>query len=243
MKENRQAFTHLVRFELFRTFSTLYGLLYVFFGILFPVFLYITTFQSFSASSIPSLGFLAFLVPIMLPLFSQIGSSGTAYFFSSDRANGVYEYLLASKTVKVSDVFLSHSVSGIITTSLILGVNLAIFYGANLVRSLILPWDVTEFIIIFTVPISYFSSLISILSMLTWASLTKRYPGVNAPGGIGTIIGVIPVLVFFILVNKYLWFQENIMFAGKIFSLILGIILVILTVTVIRLMSNERMLP
>lgn len=243
MKENSNAFRYLIRFEVSRTFSTIYGLIYVFIGLLIPFLLYIITFQSFSASSFPSLGFPVFLVPIMLPLFSQIGSSGTAYLFSTDRANGVYEYLLASKTVKVSDIFMTYSISGIITVSVILGVNLATFYGAYLIQSSAIPWEVTEFIIIFTVPISYFSTLISILSMLTWASLTKRYPGVNAPGGIGTIIGVVPVMVFFILIFKYLWFQENIMFAGQIFSVIIGIIFVILTVTVIRLMSNERMLP
>ena len=243
MKETYSAFRYFIRFEILRAFSTVYGLMYVFLGILIPLILYISTFQPLSASSLPSLGFLLFLVPIMLPLFSQIGSSGTAYLFSSDRANGVYEYLLASKTVKVSDIFMTYSISGIIITSVILGVNLAIFYGSDSIRFLTVPWEVTEFIIIFTVPISYFSTLISILSMLTWASLTKRYPGVNAPGGIGTIIGMIPVLVFFILIMKYLWFQENIIFAGEMFSVILGVIFVILTVTVIRLMSNERMLP
>ena len=243
MKENSNAFKYLIRFGILRTFSTVYGLIYIFMGILIPLLFYISTFQSFSASSLPSLGFLVFLFPIMLSLFSQIGSSGTAYLFSSDRANGVYEYLLASKTVKVSDIFMTYSISAIVITSLILGVNLAIFYGVDLIRSSSIPWDITEFVIIFTVPMSYFLTLISILSMLTWASLTKRYPGVNAPGGIGTIIGIIPVMVFLMLVIKYLWFQENIMFVGQIFSIILGIIFVVLTVTVIRLMSNERMLP
>ncbi len=74
MKETSAAFRYFIRFEILRAFSTVYGLMYVFLGILIPLILYISTFQPLSASSLPSLGFLLFLVPIMLPLFSQIGS-------------------------------------------------------------------------------------------------------------------------------------------------------------------------
>ena len=40
-----------------------------------------------------------------------------------------------------------------------------------------------ELIGVFSVPVAYVSSLISILAMLTWVSMSKTYPGVNAPGG------------------------------------------------------------
>ena len=71
--------------------------------------------------------------------------------------------------------------------------------------------------------------------------MSKVYPGVNAPGGLGSIIGIIPPLVFLIVIVRIVRPSDLLLIAG-LFSVSLFIILILLLVVVIKRMSNERML-
>jgi hypothetical protein len=97
-------------------------------------------------------------------------------------------------------------------------------------------------VLVYAIPVAYFTSLISILTILTWSSLAKRYPGVNSPGGIGTVIGVVPSIVFLFVGVESGLFLGNIGLIGGLFSVVVFAAFVGLLTVVVRLMSNERML-
>jgi hypothetical protein len=98
-----------------------------------------------------------------------------------------------------------------------------------------------EFFVVFSIPVAFISALLSILAMLSWTAMSKVYPGVNAPGGIGSVIGIIPAVVFLVLIIRIIKPSDIILVAG-LYSLSLFVILFLLLMVVIRRMSNETML-
>ena len=233
----------LTSFNLSRAFKSLYGLIYLSIGIVIPVILTVTLSFSLKTLVSSSIGFSLVLetIPSFIPISATIGGIGIAYLFSTDRSNGVYEYLIATGKIRIKDIFLSFSLVTVAIISILLAIDIAaisllIFFTAPSVLGTIL-----QFFAVFSIPVAYISSLLSILAMLSWTAMSKVYPGVNAPGGIGSIIGTIPPLVFLIAIVQIVRPSDLLLIAG-LYSVSLFIILILLLVVVIKRMSNERML-
>lgn len=231
----------LIRFNLGRAFTSVYGLAYMIMGLVMPIAMIFLMLRSnqLAESGVASL-ILYVTIPAFLPLFATIGSIGVTYLFSTDRSNGVYEYLIATRRIKIRDIFVSYAVADAVIVSVILGIDVSVLYVYANMQFGGMVSGIMKMLAVFSIPVAYFSSLISDLAMLTWSSLSKTYPGVNSPGGIGTIIGVIPPMVFLLIgetsrgLNQY---QLGAVFSGAVF-----VIFVLLLFVVIRKMSNERMI-
>lgn len=234
----------LTRFGLYRAFTSVYGLIYLVIGLAIPLFFVFSLTRSMGDLTGSGAGSLIVVqvLPTLLPLFATVGGLGVVYLFSTDRSNGVYEYLVATRKIKVRDIFISYSMVEAVAVSIILGINIAIecalFYG----NGTAFLTSFLKLVLIFSIPVAFFSSLISVMAMLTWSSLSKRYPGVNAPGGIGSVIGVIPPLVFLMLGLQSDLVLGNIYLLAGVFSIAMFVIFVVMLVVITRLMSNERML-
>ena len=233
----------LTSFNLSRAFKSLYGLIYLSIGIIIPVILTVTLSFSLKTLVNSSIGFSVVLenIPSFIPIAATIGGMGVAYLFSTDRSNGVYEYLIATGKIRIKDIFLSFSLVTVAIISILLAIDIAaisllIFFTVPSVLGTIL-----QFFAVFSIPVAYISALLSILAMLSWTAMSKVYPGVNAPGGIGSIIGIILPLVFLIVIVRIVRPSDLLLIAG-LFSVSLFIILILLLVVVIKRMSNERML-
>ena len=108
------------------------------------------------------------IIPAILPLTATIGGMGVTYLFSTDRSNGVYEYLIATGKIKIRDIFLSFSIVTISLISIILGIDIATIMVIVHLMVPSIAGTMLELIGVFSVPVAYVSSLISILAMLTW---------------------------------------------------------------------------
>jgi len=233
----------LVRFNLRRTFTSVYGLLYLIIGIVIPVAVAYPIASSIGNSpGVTGVPLVSSLIPALLPMFATVGSMGVAYLFSSDRSNGLYEYLLATRRIKISDIFISYAVIDSIVVTVVLGLDLPIIYIILALRAPLLLHGFFILLLVYSIPVAYFVSLISVLAMLTWSSLSKRYVGVNSPGGIGSVIGVIPSILFIFLGIGSGLFSNDIDLLGGIFSIVVFAIFIVILVVVVKLMSNERML-
>lgn len=233
--------TLLLRFGLYRAFTSVYGLMYLAIGAIIPLVPILSITLSTDGIS-GGASILTSFLPALIPVFATIGGLGVAYLFSTDRSNGVYEYMIATRKIRIKDIFISYSAVEAVTVSIILGITLSLVY---VLLSLQNPASVSPFfklVLLFSVPVAYFSSLISVMAMLTWSSLSKRYPGVNAPGGVGSIIGVIPPLVFLVAVARSGIFVGDIDLVGGIFSIVMFVIFIALLLVVTKTISNERML-
>lgn len=232
----------LFRFVLKRAFTSVYGLMYIIIGTALPLVmlvLLITSLGSLPSGSGVS-GTLMHYVAAFVPLFSSIGVIGVTYMFSTDRSNGLYEYLIATRRVRVKDIFIGYSMVVVVVVTIIMGIALAVStLLVNFEESAYLT-PFLEMMAVFSIPVAYFSSLIATIAMLTWTSLSTTFPGVNAPGGIGSILGIIPPLAYMFVgplisgLNPYV--------LGGIFSAGVFGVFAVLLVVVIRGISNETML-
>ncbi len=239
----RSGISVMIRFNLRRTFTSVYGWIYLVIGMALPiVFTVIFSSEIGKQPGVTQVPIISSIIPALLPMFATLGSIGVAYLFSTDRSNGVYEYLIATRKIKISDIFVSYSLIDAVIVSLVLGVDLLIIYIVLMLKAPSLLHGLFLLVLVYSIPVAYFASLISVLAMLTWSSLSKRYPGVNSPGGIGSLIGIIPPLLFlFVGVDSRL-FKGNLDLIGGLFSIAVFAAFVIILVVVTKLMSNERML-
>lgn len=254
---NINGFSVLLKFNVLRSLKSSYGLLYLSMGIILPVFIVsVLLFLGGTHTSVgiartqgPTIGisnpkFYLVLteLPSILPMFAIVGSVGATYLFSSDRSNGVYEYLIATRKIRVKDVFLSNVASVVISVSIILGIDLLIIFSIVYLKADVIFGDMFKLIVLLTIPLSYFCALISALAILTWASLSKRYVGVNSPGGIGVMIGVVPVLVYLIANSLGFIPATNMDLFGGLYSLSILAAFVLFLAIVLRKISNESLL-
>lgn len=241
--ESRSGAVLLVIFNIRRTFTTVFGLFYIIIGIALPIAITIPISSAIgNQKGITQVPIAFSLIPAILPMFAVIGSMGVAYFFSTDRSNGLYEYLIATRKINISDIFLSYSIIDAIIVSVILGVDLAIIYIILTLKAPSLLHGLLMLVIVYSIPVAYFASILSVLAMLTWSSLSKKFAAVNAPGGIGSVIGLIPPVVFLLVGVDSRIFAGNLDLIGGLFSIVIFGAFIILLIVVLKLMSSERML-
>ncbi|MGI0080406.1 MAG: hypothetical protein ACRECH_12375 [Nitrososphaerales archaeon] len=141
------------------------------------------------------------LYPIISPLFAVIGSLGALIVFGSDKAKGVYEYLIAYG-VNPSSIFWSVVVSAIGLTTIALGVTIPIVTVALIVLNKSIPFEFVELVLIYTIPLSYTVTMFTTMIGMIWSSLTTRRMRVNSPVGLAPIFGIIPLLIVLVVSER-----------------------------------------
>jgi hypothetical protein len=173
------------------------------------------------------------LYPIISPLFSVIGSLGALMIFASDKAKGVYEYLI-SYGVNTSTIFWSTVLSGLGLVTIVLGVSLAVVTSVLAALNGSIPFQYVELVLIYTIPLSYSVTMFTTIIGMIWSSLTTRRAGVNSPVGLAPIFGMIPILFVLVL-------SESIP-SRYLTPLVAGIsLLLVLLVAVLIAVSNRKL--
>ena len=242
---DRLAISVLIKLNLFRTFRSAYGLIYFFLPLLLLLSFVVLNF--FLIGLIPQTNNLSkyaivTILPYFISLFSAIGSMGVAYFFSLDRSGGFYEYLIGGRKCTFKAILLSFAISEIIVITVLLSIELAVTFELLLQ---VAPGMISQeftLIAVFTIPVSYLSSILMMLALISWTSMSKIYPGVNAPGGLGTIVGVIPSVIFFLLITGSVIPVNHITRYSSLYSIAIMIITLGIFVAVFKRISNERLL-
>lgn len=177
------------------------------------------------------------IFPFFSPLFTVIGSMGALMIFASDKAKGVYEYLI-SYGVETSSIFWSIIISAVGLVTIVLGVSIPIVTAVLLALNHTLPFQYVELILIYTVPLSYAASIFMTMIGMLWASLTTRRTGVNSPVGLAPIFGILPVMVVFLL-SETIGSNYLVLLAGG-FSLALILVVALMIAVANGKMVRER---
>ncbi len=252
---NRSINVILLNLHLRRIFRTPYGVMYIVLALFLEIFIVLSlsflnpTPQS-AGNALSSEGFLGInsielyiletTYPYLLPLFAVLGSTGATYFFSSDRSSGVYEYLLSTSKVKIGQIYLSYIIATVMVSTII--ISAGIIFAVSMVYAVGDGFQMflIDLFLVYSIPLTYVSSMLSSIMILSWASMSKTYPGVNAPGGIGAIVGLVPSL-FFLFVHMEIPVQSLYLYSSFYVLGIFGIFLIIF-ITAARRISNERMI-
>jgi hypothetical protein len=245
----------LIRLELARMLKTSYGLMYMGISVGLSAFIIIInillgpTPQTAAAAksgeallglSNPASYVLVTIYPYILPIFTILGAAGVTYFFSGDKSWGFFEYLMGSLKVKVGMIYFSYILTTLVIIATLITVNTSVTFIAIYLYIGSIPSFFIDIILVYTIPITVISSLISVLAMLTWSSLSKSYPGINSPGGTGTLLGIVPILGFLFLSFKigvtYLLIVSAVYVTG------IALVFIFFFMVTVRKMANERMI-
>ncbi len=178
------------------------------------------------------------LVPFLLPLMTVISSTGVTYFISIDRTNGVYEYLMGSLKVRIRDIYFSFIIADLSFIALTLAIDVPVSLFVFYLVSGYIPSYFISLILIYSIPTAFLSSLLGVLAILNWSAMSKMYPGINAPGGIGTIVGFVGPVAFLLFDTV----KGGGLLDSALFTGIMGCIFLIVLYISVKGVSNEKML-
>jgi hypothetical protein len=182
------------------------------------------------------------LYPIILPTFISVGSVGGLMIFQSDKAKGVYEYLIAYG-INTSSIFWSIVVASIGLVSIILVGSIA---GAAAVMfaegEAVFPFATIRLLLFFTIPLSYAAVIFMSMAGMVWSSLATRRPGINSPVGPAIFIGIAPSLIVFFVSARMGMTTDNLVYLAVGVSALLAALAGLMTVVSTRKMVRERFL-
>lgn len=178
------------------------------------------------------------IYPLLLPLTTIIGATGALMVFSSDKAKGVYEYLIAYG-VNPSTIFWSVVVASIGLVSIILIVSVPVAAIVFALLGLALPSTFNELLILYSIPLSFTSTAFMTMAGMIWQSLSTRRAGLNSPVGAAPVLGIVPVMTVFLL--SLLLHADLILLVGAV-SLAVLVSLGVMTGVANKKMQRERFL-
>jgi hypothetical protein len=245
----------LIKLELERMLKTSYGLIYIGISVGLSIFIIMInlllgpTPQTAAAAkpgeallglSNPASYVLVAIYPYILPLFTIMGAAGVAYFFSGDKSWGFFEYLMGSLKVKVGMIYFSYILTTLAIMAILVTVNVSVAILAIYFYIGSIPSFFNDILLVYSIPITFISALISVLAMLTWSSLSKSYPGINSPGGIGTILGIVPILGFLFI--SFEIGVSHLLVVSALYVTGIALIFIFFFMIAVRKMANERMI-
>ncbi|MGI0091584.1 MAG: YhfC family glutamic-type intramembrane protease [Nitrososphaerales archaeon] len=171
--------------------------------------------------------------PIISPLFAVIGSLGALMIFASDKAKGVYEYLIAYG-VNTSSIFWSIILSAVGMATIVLAVSLPVVTGILIALNGSVPSEFIELVLIYTIPLAYAVTMFTAIIGMVWSSLTTRRAGVNSPVGLAPVFGIVPIVIVLLV-------SESI--PPRYLTLLVGVVALalVLLVTVLISVSSKKM--
>jgi hypothetical protein len=138
------------------------------------------------------------IFPLLSPLLTVVGALGALMIFASDKAKGVYEYLI-SYGVDTSTIYWSIIISAAGLVTIVLGISVPVVTMVLFAINRSLPFQYVELILVYTIPLSYAATIFMTMVAMIWTSLTTRRTGMNSPVGIAPLFGILPVVVVLLL--------------------------------------------
>ena len=138
---------------------------------------------------------------LVVPLAAVMGSLGGLMIFASDKAKGVYEYLIAYG-VNISSIFWSIVLATVGLVSLVLVISVSSTFAILLALGAPISYSFVEILIFYSIPISYTGAMFMSMAGMIWTSLATRRSGLNSPVGAAPMLGIAPILVVLILSSK-----------------------------------------
>lgn len=179
------------------------------------------------------------LPALSIPIGVLIGSLGALMVFASDKAKGVYEYLIAYG-VNVSGIFWSIVLATVGLVSIILLISVSMVVGVMAALGVPITYTFVELLLYYVIPISYSSTMFMSMAGMLWTSLTTRRAGLNSPVGAAPILGLAPMLVVIFLSGR-VGPGNFVLLAGSVSIILLILVALIIGVSE-RKMVRERFL-
>lgn len=177
--------------------------------------------------------------PLELPLFAVTGSLGGLMTFTSDRAKGVFEYLIAYG-IRPRTLFFDGLLSTAALVSIILGCSLVIGLGAATVQGIGLTLGLAKSILLYTIPMGFAGALFTAAVGMIWSSISSPRTGFNSPIGLAPMIGVGPTVLVLIVAEAAPPSEFYYVTTGAAIA-ILAVVAGLLSASA-RLMGRERFL-
>ncbi len=190
------------------------------------------------ASAHPSVAFTK-TFPLEIPLFAALGSMGGLMTFTSDRTKGVFEYLIAYG-IRPRALFANGLLSTAAMASIILGLSLLVGLGAATYRGVSFDFDFIQSIALYTVPMTYASSLFVATVGMIWSSISTPRMGMNSPVGLAPMFGVGPSILVLIAAETAPAADFYYITTGVAFAIV-AVVVVMLALSA-QLMGRERFL-
>lgn len=213
--------------------SLLAGRTYVGIGIVVSVFLAVVFAQS---------GKTAFetTFPLELPIFAVTGSMGALLVFTTDRTKGVFEYLIAYG-LRPLQLFATTLVATAALAALVVGTSLGVGVGIYLGTGGSVSTRLLETVGIYTIPMTFATSLFVAIVGMIWSVLSTPRTGMNSPLGFAPMLGTLPTIAVLLI--------AGVAFRGVDFYYVIGgaaalISALVVTLVVLsgRLLRRERLL-
>jgi hypothetical protein len=177
--------------------------------------------------------------PLEVPLFAVLGSTGGLMTFTSDRAKGVFEYLIAYG-VRPRTLFFNGLLSAAAMSGIILALSLAVGLGLAAARGVALTEDLWKSIGLYTVPMAFAAALFTTTVGMIWSAVSTPRSGMNSPVGLAPMIGVAPTVVVLIVAETSPSSEFYYITTGS--AAVIGLIVVALLAMSGQLMGRERFL-
>lgn len=203
--------------------------------------------ESAKNAATAQLGALSVLIgPMFIPILASIIGSLPLVIFLSDKARGVYEYLMAYE-FDLSQIYLAFIIASIIAVLMFVAPAVVVVLLSAHFLDIAITSTILQIILVYTIPYSVLVTVIVILMSLTWSVLAQRRQFVNSPTGIAPLIGSVPTLIF-LLISIFgsktgdITVPNLITYSGLL-SVAIAAILVVMVFISIKKMARERFLP
>ena len=193
--------SHSLAYMNFRR-SVSYGKVYLIIGIVISLFLSATVASAIHAVTRSAGSIIVSQIPaLVVPLAAVVGSLGGLMIFASDKAKGVFEYLIAYG-VNISSIFWSIVLATVGLVSIVLVISISSTFAILFALGAPISYSFVELLIYYSIPISYTGAMFMSMAGMIWTSLATRRAGLNSPVGAAPMLGIAPILVVLILSSR-----------------------------------------
>lgn len=172
--------------------------------------------------------------PLILPIFGSIAATGALTVFTSDRAKGVLEYLMAYG-ISPRRLFTNFIVAALASISIVLVIAVGASVGVYVARGNGLSASLLLLLGVYAIPMSYVSGAFATTVGMYWSALSSPREGMNSPLGITPFVGILPPVAVLLLIGI---FGATTGISTHGFLLVTGAALTLVALTVLYLLAN-----
>jgi len=172
--------------------------------------------------------------PLILPIFGSIAAIGALTVFTSDRAKGVLEYLMAYG-ISPRRLFTNFIVAALASISIVLVIAVGASVAAYVALGNRLSTSFLLLLGVYSIPMSYVSGAFATTVGMYWSALSSPREGMNSPLGIAPFFGILPPVAALVLIGV---FGATIGITSNGFLLVTGAALTLVALTVLYLLAN-----
>lgn len=142
-----------------------------------------------------SLYLVALLLPFIAPVFTVVGTMMAPAFYSEDRENGFFEFILSSTKYETRNIFWAIVLTAVIVAAITITIAIAEMLVVLLALNGSVPSLFLRELLVYTAPISIIAVLIGTSIAFASQALSKKMTFVNSPAGLAPVFGVIIAVV------------------------------------------------